>query len=132
MTKSARTCIQRYINFRCRNPIVGYLLRELDSGKKLTAGDLVKKAPGPPGVDITIRNRFNKFKERKTNTSAPPSLRPPPFLPLSPLPPPPPPPSFPFNLPSPPPPSNQFSPSQLPPPPPSSFRFLTQLTNFRG
>ena len=131
MKKSARTCIQRYVNFRCRNPIVGYLLRELDSGKKLTAGDLVKKAPGLPGVDITIRNRFNKLKERKTNTSAPPSLPPPPFLPLLPLPPPPLS-SFPFNLPSAPPASNQFFPSQLPPPPPSRFRFLTQLTNFRG
>ena len=39
--------------FDAENSIVGSLLRELDSSKKLMAGDLVKKAPGPPGVDFS-------------------------------------------------------------------------------
>ena len=36
--------------FDAANPIVGSLLRQLDSSKKLMAGDLVKKAPGLPGL----------------------------------------------------------------------------------
>ena len=51
--------------FDAENPIVGSLLRELNNGKKLMTGDLVKKVPGPPGVDFAIRNRLNKLKERK-------------------------------------------------------------------
>ena len=121
------------LTFDAENPIVGSLLRELDGRKTLTAGDLVKKEPGPPGVDLVIRNRLNKLKERKNNTSLPPTPPPPPFL--TPPPPPtwPPSSSFPFNLPSPPllPPSptNQMFPPQPPLlPPSSSFHFLTQPT----
>ena len=116
--------------FDAENSIVGSLLRELDSSKKLMAGDLVKKAPGPPGVDFAIRNRLNKLKERKSNTSLPPTPLLPPFLP-----PPPPLPTlpspflFPSPPPPPPPPINHLFPPQLPlPPPSSSFRFPTQLT----
>ena len=71
-------------------------------------GDLVKKVPGPPGVDFSTTNRLSRIKESKSNTSPPP-LQPPPTPPL--LPPPLPPlPSFPFNF-LPPPPTNQiFSP----------------------
>ena len=116
--------------FDAENSIVGSLLRELDGSKKLMTGDLVKKVPGPPSVDFAIRNRLNKLKERKSNTSLPPTPLLPPFLP----PPPPlsPPPSsflFPSPPPAPPPPINQLFPPQLPlPPPSSSFRFPTQLT----
>lgn len=83
--------------FDSENPIIGSLLKELDGGKKLTAGDLVKRASGPLGVDFGIRNRLNKLRERKNNRT--PASPPPPtsFLP-PPLPPPPH-----FNLPSPPP-----------------------------
>ena len=74
------------LTFDAENPIVGSLLRELDGRKTLTAGDLVKKEPGPPGVDLVIRNRLNKLKERKNNTSLPPTPPPPPFLPPPPPP----------------------------------------------
>ena len=118
--------------FDVENPLVGSLLRKLDGGKKLMAGDLVKKAPGPPGVDFTIRNRLNKLKERENNTSPPPTPPPTPFLPLPP-PPPPLPSSSSFNLlslpPPPPPTTNQIFPPRSPlPPPSSSFNFLTQPT----
>ena len=43
-------------SFDAENPIVGSLLRELDVGKKVVAGDLVKNAPGPPGQDFAIQN----------------------------------------------------------------------------
>ena len=49
--------------FDAENPIVGSLLRELDVGKKDVAGDLIKKAPGPPGLDFVIQNRLNKLQE---------------------------------------------------------------------
>ena len=116
--------------FDAENSIVGSLLRELDSSKKLMAGDLLKKVPGPYGVDFATRNRLNKLKERKSNTSLPPTPLLSPFLPP---PPPLPPLPSPFVLPSPPPPSpppiNHLFPPQLPlPPPSSSFRFPTQLT----
>ena len=101
-------------------------------------GDLVKKAPGPPGVDFAIRNRLSRLKERKNNTSLPPSQPPPKPLLLPPPLPPPPPPSFPFNLPPPPPPppdsilppatNHIFSPQPPLPTPSSSFRFPTQPT----
>ena len=106
--------------FDVENPMVGSLLRELEGGKKLTAGDLVKKVPGPPGVDFAIRNRLNKLEERKSNASPPPTPPPPP--PSS---------SFPFSLPSPPllPPcsTNQMFPPQTPLLLPSSS-FPTQPT----
>ena len=118
--------------FDVENPMVGSLLRELEGGKKLTAGDLVKKVPGPPGVDFAIRNRLNKLEERKSNASPPPTPPPPPpFLPPPPPPPPPPSSSFPFSLPSPPllPPysTNQMFPPQTPLLLPSSS-FPTQPT----
>ena len=109
--------------FDAENPIVRSVLRELEDGKKLPSGDLVKKVPGPPGIDFAIRNGLNRLKERKKNTS-----------------PPQPPPSFSFNFPSlppppadsyilPPPPTNQiFSPQPALPPPSSSFPFPTQPT----
>ena len=43
--------------FDAEYPIAGSLLRELDVGKKLTVCNLVKKTPGQPGVDFTIRNK---------------------------------------------------------------------------
>ena len=98
------------------------------------AGDLVKKAPGPPSVDFAIRNRLNKLKERKNNTSPPVAPPPPPFLPPAPPPPtPPPPPLSSFSFLSPPPPalspSHQIFPPYPPlPPPTSSFCFPTQPT----
>ena len=128
--------------FDAENPIVGSLLRKFYGGKKLTAGDLFKKAPRPPAVDFAIKNRLNKLKERKSNTSPPPTPPPPPFFPSSPpLPPPLPPSSFIFNLlsppPPPPPPINQSFPPHPPlPPRSSSFCFPTQPTfpsnNFFG
>ena len=59
--------------FDAENPIVEYLLRDLDGGKKLTAGDLVKKAPGPPGVDFAIKIKRKKkqyFSTTNTTTSS--------------------------------------------------------------
>ena len=82
-------------SFDAENPINGILLRELHWGKKLTADDLLKKAPGPPGVDFAIRNRLVRLRERKNNTSpSPPS---PPTTQYF-LPPPSSPPFFPFNF----------------------------------
>lgn len=52
--------------FDAENQIVGSLLKELYNGKKLLAGDLVKKGSGPPGVDFAHINRLNRLKERKT------------------------------------------------------------------
>ena len=79
--------------FDAENPIIGSLLRELDVGKKDVASDLIKKAPGPPGLDFTIQNRLNKLKERNetvssNNLSSPPSPPPSSFLPPQPPPPP--------------------------------------------
>ena len=59
--------------FDAENPIVEYLLSDLDSGKKLTAGDLVKKAPGSPGVDFAIKIKRKKkqhFSTTSTTTSS--------------------------------------------------------------
>ena len=50
--------------FDSKNPIVGSLLRELDVGKKLVS-DLIKQAPGPPGIDYALRNRLNKLRDRQ-------------------------------------------------------------------
>ena len=49
--------------FDVENPIVGSLLKELDIGKKDVASELIKNAPGPPGLDFIIRNRLNKLKD---------------------------------------------------------------------
>ena len=59
--------------FDAENPIVEYLLSDLDGSKKLTAGDLVKKAPGPPGVDFAIKIKRKKkqyFSTTNTTTSS--------------------------------------------------------------
>ena len=61
---------------KSENPVVGSSLGELDSGKKLMADDLVKKAAGPPGVDFVMRNRLNKSKDRKNNISPLPTTPP--------------------------------------------------------
>ena len=50
--------------FDAENPIVGSLLRELDVGQKDVASELIKKASRAPGLDITLRNRLNKLKDR--------------------------------------------------------------------
>ena len=49
--------------FDVENPIVGSLLQELDVSKKDVASELIKNAPGPPGLDFVIRNRLNKLKD---------------------------------------------------------------------
>ena len=109
--------------FDAEKPIVGSLLRELEVGKKDTASELIKKAPGTPGLDFVIQNRLNKLKEsssRRNNLSQSPSPPPPSFF--QPPPPPPLPPSLfcgaeryvPPPQPTKPPPSN----FNLPPPPP--------------
>ena len=33
--------------------------------KKGVASELIKNAPGPPGVDFIIRNRLNRLKDRQ-------------------------------------------------------------------
>ena len=108
--------------FDAENPIAGSLLRELDVGKKDVASDLIKKVPGPPGLDFVIQNRLSKLKEgneninNSYNLSPPPSSPPPSFLPPQPLPPP---------LPSPFHSSQRYVPPLQPPlPPPSSFNLL--------
>ena len=50
--------------FDAENPIVGSLLRELDVGQKDVSSELIKKASRAPGLDITLRNRLNKLKDR--------------------------------------------------------------------
>ena len=111
--------------FDAENPIVGSLLRELDVGKKDVASDLIKKAPGPPGLDFAIQNRLNKLKERNemggsNNLFPPPS--PPPY---SFLPPPPPTPHPSFLG------SNQYVPPPQPPPPAISIlNFHLHLLHF--
>ena len=102
--------------FDAEKPIVGSLLRKLGISKKHVASDLVKKAPRPPGVDISLRNRLDKLRDRQepvadNNDLSPPLSPPPPVFQLAPLPPPPPPPPFPGIPPPPhfiPPPSARF------------------------
>ena len=109
--------------FDTENPIIDSFPRELDVGKKDIASDLIKKAPGPPGLDFLIQNRLNKLKEGKENVNNSNNL--------SPLPSPPSPPSF-FQPPSPHPfPPSPFYSSQhyvQPPQPlqpsPSNFNLL--------
>ena len=48
--------------FDAKNVIVGSLLRELEDGKKYVASDFVKKAPGPPGLDNSLRKRLKKIE----------------------------------------------------------------------
>ena len=75
--------------FDAQNPIVGFLLRELDTGKKDVASILIKKAPNT--IDINIQSRLNILKENlisvnsnnNNNDDFLPS-RPPPSPPLSP------------------------------------------------
>ena len=55
--------------FDAENPIVEYLLSDLDSGKKLTGGDLVNKAPGSPGVDFAIKIKRKKKQHFSTTTT---------------------------------------------------------------
>ena len=51
--------------FDAETPIVGSITGELDVGKKDVANDLIKKAPKPPALDISLRNRLEKFKNRQ-------------------------------------------------------------------
>ena len=118
--------------FDAENPIFGSLIKELDVGKKDIASEIIKIAPGPPGVGFVIRNRLNGLKDGKefennnnnnnnnNNLSPPPSPSPSPLFSsqksLPPLIPPPIPRQQPF-LPSPPLPSPTFPPFQPPPSP---------------
>ena len=52
--------------FDAENPIVGSLLRELDVGKKVVVGALVKNAPGPPGQHFAIQKRLDMLKDVET------------------------------------------------------------------
>ena len=52
-------------SFDANNPVVVSLLKELDIGKKDVASELIKNAPGPPGVDFVIKDRLNKLKDRQ-------------------------------------------------------------------
>ena len=106
--------------FDAETPIVGSIIGELDVGKEDVASDLIKKAPKPLGLDISLRNRLEKLKnwqEPKYHND----LSPPPSIPRSIFPsvPPQPPSLFP-SVPPPPP--------SLPPPPrfipPTWGRFL--------
>ena len=109
--------------FDAENRIVGSMLRELDVGKKDTRSELIKKAPGSPGLDFIVQKRLNKLQEsssRRNHLSPHPS--PPPSSFFQPPPPPSPPPS-PFcgaeqHVPSPQPPQSPTSNFNLPPPPP--------------
>ena len=48
--------------FDAETPIVGSIIGELDVGKEDVASDLIKKAPKPLGLDISLRNRLEKLK----------------------------------------------------------------------
>ena len=91
--------------FDTENLIVTSLLKELDVGRKDVASHLVKKAPGPPGINIAFRNRLDKLRNRQKPNENNNNFSPLPSLPALPLPP-----SGPL-----------FPPSQLPPPPTSSI-----------
>ena len=127
------------LTFDAKNSIVGSFLKELDICKKGVARDLMKNAPGPPGTDFMIRNRFNKLKDRQefdnnnNNNNLSPLPSPPTFFP--PPPPPPPPPSIPPPttrqgqqpfLPPPPPQPPIFPSFQPPPPPPPTILHFQQ------
>ena len=76
------------------------MLKQRDVGKKDVASSLVKEAPRPPGLGITLKNRLNKFEDRPEpkddNTNLSPTPSPPPRPPTSP---PQPPSSFPQSRP---------------------------------
>ena len=93
--------------FDAENPIVGSLLRKLDVERKNVAGDLIKKVPGPPGLDFGIQNRLNKLKEGNEIINNGNNLSPPP-------------PPSPFHS------SQRYVSSPQPPlPPHSSFNLLS-------
>ena len=50
--------------FDAENPIIGFLLKELDVGKKDIVSELIKKALRPPDLDASHRARLEKLKNR--------------------------------------------------------------------
>ena len=50
--------------FDAENPIIGFLLKELDVGKKDIVSKLIKKALRPPDLDASLRARLEKLKNR--------------------------------------------------------------------
>ena len=56
---------QDILTFDAQRPIVGSLL--LDVEKKNIESELVKKAPGLPGIGYPIQNRLNKLKTNNEN-----------------------------------------------------------------
>ena len=50
--------------FDAENPIIGFLLKELDVGKKDIVSELIKKALRPPDLDASLRARLEKLKNR--------------------------------------------------------------------
>ena len=115
--------------FDAQNSTVGFLLRELDIGKKDLASELIKKAPRP-SIDLSIQKRLEAFRNDNSgfsnnNGGAPSPLPSPPgfnnFIP-------------PLQFPPPLPPSSQ-RPRYFPPPPPTPSPVLSPLlspTPFRG
>ena len=100
--------------FDAENPVVGSLLKEFDIRKKYVASELIKNAPGPPEIDLVIKDRLNKLKDRQEfeNNNNNNNLSPQPSSP--------PPPSFFSQQQPPPPPSIPVSPQPfLPPQPPT-------------
>ena len=51
--------------FGAGNPVVGSLLKEPDVRRKDVASEIVKKAPGLPETDITLRNRLVRQRNRQ-------------------------------------------------------------------
>lgn len=51
--------------FDAGNPVVGSLLKEPDVRRKDVASEIVKKAPGLPETDITLRNRLVRQRNRQ-------------------------------------------------------------------
>ena len=102
--------------FDVENPIVGFLLKELDVDKKDIASELIKKAHRPSIFHNYLKNRLNKLKDRPEPKDENDDN-------LSPWPPPP-------SFPPPPPPLPPPLGRPLPPPPfspPSSGKFLESL-----
>ena len=50
--------------FDAENPIIGFLLKELDVGKKDIVSELIKKALRPSDLDASLRARLEKLKNR--------------------------------------------------------------------
>ena len=116
----------KYFNVWCWKCSCWFFTERIWRWKKDVARELIKNAPGPPGIDLVIKDRINKLKNRQefennnnnNNLSTPSSPPSPPSFFSQQAPPPPPP--------IPVPPQQQFLPAQPPILPPYQQNFSQQ------